>query len=124
MKLHRFQNIPEIQQQSLTPTTKKSVPAVLSTVAEMLNLLYKVMHSDFAAQISNEQISLEIGSTENCILKNIRLTVGPNQPSVQWVGGVSSQGVKWPRCEVDDQLLSSAEDKNDYSYTSTHPCAF
>jgi len=61
-KLHRFQNIPEIQQQSLTPTTKKSVPAVLS-VAEMLDPLHKVKHSDFATQISNEQISLEVGST-------------------------------------------------------------
>jgi len=86
--------------------------------------LHKVKHSDFATQISNEQISLEVGSKENCILKNIRLTVGPNQPSVQWVQGVSSQGVKWPGCEVDDRLLSSAEDKNDYSYTSTHPCPF
>lgn len=90
----------------------------------MLDPLHKVMHSDFAAQIGNEQISLEVESTENCILKNIRLTVEPNQPSVQWVGGVSSQGVKWPWCEDDYQLLSSAEDKNDYSYTSIHPCAF
>jgi uncharacterized phage protein gp47/JayE len=53
MKLHCFQNIPEIQQQSQTPTTKKSVPAVLSAVAEMLDPLHKVIHSDFAAQISN-----------------------------------------------------------------------
>lgn len=78
---------------------------MLSAVAEMLDPLHKVKHSDFATQISNEQISVEVGSTENCILKNIRLTVGPNQPSVQWVRGVSSQGVKWPGCEVDDRLL-------------------
>ena len=58
---------------------------MLSAVAEMLDPLHKVKHSDFATQISNEQISVEVGSTENCILKNIRLTVGPNQPSVHWV---------------------------------------
>jgi hypothetical protein len=86
--------------------------------------MHKVKHGDFAAQISNEQINVEVGSTDNCIFKNIRVTVGPNQPSVQWVPVVSSQAVKWPRCEVDDTLLSSAEDKNDYSYTATLPCAF
>jgi hypothetical protein len=82
--------------------------------------LHKVKHGDFAAQISNEQINLEVGSTDNCILKNIRVTVGPNQPSAEWVPVASSQEVKWPGCEVDDRLLSTAEDKNEYSYTSTH----
>jgi len=53
MKLHHFQNVSEIQQQSLTPTTKKSVPAVLSAVAEMLDPLHKAKRSDFATQISN-----------------------------------------------------------------------
>ena len=97
---------------SLAPTTKKSVPAVLSGVAEMLDPLHKVKHSDFAAQLVMNKC-LEVGSTENCILINIRLTVGSNQPSVQWVRGFSSEGVEWPGCEVDNRLLSSAEDKND-----------
>jgi hypothetical protein len=57
MKLHHFKNVSEIQQQSPTPTTKKSVPAVLSAVAEMLDPLHKVKHSNSATQISNEQMS-------------------------------------------------------------------
>jgi hypothetical protein len=50
--------------------------------------------------------------------------VGPNQPPIQCVQGVPSWGVKQPGCEVDGWPLSSAEVKNDCSYTSTHPCAF
>jgi hypothetical protein len=60
MKLHCFQNVPEIQQQSITDSyNQKSVPAV----AEMLGPLHKVKHSKFAAQISNKKINLEVGSS-------------------------------------------------------------
>jgi hypothetical protein len=75
---------------SQIPTTKKSIPAVLSAVVEMLDPLHKVKQSDFAAQIINVQINLEVGNSEHCISKTSGLAVGPNQPPIQCVQGVPS----------------------------------
>jgi hypothetical protein len=44
--------------------------------------------------------------------------LGPTQPPVQGVPGALSLGVKWPGREADHSLLSSAEVKNAWSYTS------
>jgi hypothetical protein len=44
---------------------------------------------------------------------------GPTQPPIQWVPGALSLGVKWPGREVDHSPPSSAEVKNEWSYTST-----
>jgi len=42
---------------------------------------------------------------------------------IQWAPGTLSPGLKWPEREADHSLLSSAEVKNAWSYTSTHPAS-
>jgi hypothetical protein len=44
---------------------------------------------------------------------------GPTQPPIQWVPGALSLGVKRPGREADHPPPSSAEVKNEWSYTST-----
>jgi len=46
------------------------------------------------------------------------------QPSIQWVPGALSLGVKWPGREADHTPQSSAEVKNAWSYTSTPQYVF
>jgi hypothetical protein len=41
----------------------------------------------------------------------IRTALGPTQPSIQWVPGALSLGVKWPGCEADQSPPSSAKVK-------------
>jgi hypothetical protein len=48
-----------------------------------------------------------------------RTVLGPTQPPIQWVPGVLSLGVKWRWREADHCPSSSAEVKNDWSYTCT-----
>jgi len=43
-------------------------------------------------------------STENTTTKP-----KPNQPPIQWVPGVCSCGVKWPRCDADDSPQSNVQ---------------
>jgi hypothetical protein len=50
-----------------------------------------------------------------------RTALGPTQPPIQWVPWTLSLGVKRPGLEADHSLPSSAEVKNDWSYTSTPP---
>jgi len=50
-----------------------------------------------------------------------RPTLGPNQPPFQWVPGVLTPEVKWTVREVDHSPPSSADVKNEWSYTSTSP---
>jgi hypothetical protein len=50
-----------------------------------------------------------------------RTAVGSTQPSIQWVPGALSLGVKRPESEADHLSLSSAEVKNAWSYTFTFP---
>jgi hypothetical protein len=38
-----------------------------------------------------------------------RMALGPTQPPIQWVPGAVSLGVKWPGCEADHSLPSSAD---------------
>lgn len=52
--------------------------------------------------------------------QNWRWTVGLTQPPFQWVQG-SFVTVKWPGCAVNHSSLSSAEDKNEWSYISSPP---
>ena len=52
-------------------------------------------------------------------LKIPRLALKPAQPFVQWVLEVLSPGVKQPGHEADNPASSSAEVKNEWSYTST-----
>jgi hypothetical protein len=53
-----------------------------------------------------------------------RPALGPTQPTIQWVPGAISLGVKRPGCEADHSPPSSAEVKNAWSYTSTPQYAF
>jgi hypothetical protein len=50
-----------------------------------------------------------------------RPALGPTQPTIQWVPGILSLGVKRPGREADHSPPSSAEIKNEWSYTSTPP---
>jgi hypothetical protein len=52
-----------------------------------------------------------------------RLALGPTQP-IYWEPGALSLAVKRPERESDHSPPSSAEVKNAWSYTSTHPVAF
>jgi hypothetical protein len=56
--------------------------------------------------------------------KSSRLALGSTQPSIQWVPGVLSPGVKWPGREADHSPPASAEVKKMWIYTSTAPYAF
>jgi hypothetical protein len=47
-----------------------------------------------------------------------RMALRPTQPSIQWVLGALSLGVKWPRSEADHSPPSTAEVKNMWHYTS------
>jgi hypothetical protein len=48
-----------------------------------------------------------------------RLAVGPIQSLLQWEPAALSKGVKQTKHEANHSLLSSAEDKKEWSYTST-----
>jgi hypothetical protein len=50
-----------------------------------------------------------------------RTALGPTQPPIQCVSGALSLGVKRPGREADHSPPSSADVKNAWSYTSTHP---
>jgi hypothetical protein len=52
------------------------------------------------------------------------MALGPTHPTIQWVLGALSLGVKQPGHEVDHSPPSSAEVKNAWSYTSTPPICF
>jgi len=41
-----------------------------------------------------------------------RPALGPTQPSIQWVSGTLSLGVKWPGREADHLPMASAEVDN------------
>jgi hypothetical protein len=49
-----------------------------------------------------------------------RRTLGPTQPPIQWVQDALSRKVKQPGPEADHRSPSSAEVKNEWSYTSIH----
>jgi hypothetical protein len=53
-----------------------------------------------------------------------RTALGPTQPSIQWVTGALSLGIKRPGREADHSPPSSAKDKNAWSYFSTPQCVF
>jgi hypothetical protein len=53
-----------------------------------------------------------------------RLSLGTTQPSLQWIPGAISPGVKQPGREANNSPRSSVEIKNTLSYTSTSPYAF
>jgi hypothetical protein len=48
-----------------------------------------------------------------------RTALGPTQPPIQWVPGAPSLGVKRQRREADHSPPSSAQVRNEWSYTST-----
>jgi hypothetical protein len=47
------------------------------------------------------------------------LILGPIQPPIQWLLRILLPGLKWLGHEADHSLPSSAEVKNEWSYTST-----
>jgi hypothetical protein len=53
-----------------------------------------------------------------------RPALGPTHPPIQWVRGALSLGVKRPECEADCTPPSSAEVRNEWSYTSFSQFAF
>jgi len=52
------------------------------------------------------------------------LAVGSTQPPIQWVLGILSPRVKWPRHEADHSPPSSTKVKNMLRYTSIPPYTF
>jgi hypothetical protein len=50
--------------------------------------------------------------------------MGPTQPTIQWVSGTLSLGVKWPVREAEHSPPSSAQVKNSWSYASTPQYVF
>jgi hypothetical protein len=64
------------------------------------------------------------GRTIFCFNTASRPALWPTQTPIQWVPGILSLGVKWPEIECDNSLTSSAEVKNEWSYTSTPPHGF
>jgi hypothetical protein len=56
-----------------------------------------------------------------CINTASRTALGPIQPPIQWVPGALFMGVKRPGREANHQLLSSAEFKEAWRYTSNRP---
>jgi len=50
-----------------------------------------------------------------------RPALGPTQPPIQWIPWAFKPGVKRPGREANHSPPSSAEFKNEYSYTSTPP---
>jgi hypothetical protein len=50
-----------------------------------------------------------------------RTALGLTQPPMKWVPGALSMGVKWPEREADHSPPSSAEVRNEWSYTSIPP---
>jgi hypothetical protein len=59
------------------------------------------------------------GAKDFSRIKTYRLALGPTQPPVQWFPRVLPLGVKQPRREAVHSPLSSADVKNEWSYTST-----
>jgi hypothetical protein len=53
-----------------------------------------------------------------------RTALGTTQPSIQWVPGAVSLGLKRPSHEADHSPPSSAKVKNAWSYTSTPEYVF
>jgi hypothetical protein len=53
-----------------------------------------------------------------------RTALGPTQPSIQWVQGALSVGLKRPGREVDHSPPPSTEVKNAWSHTSIPQCIF
>jgi hypothetical protein len=58
------------------------------------------------------------------LLHVVQPALGPTQPPIQRVPGELSPGVKRLGPEGDHSLLTSAEFKKMWIYTSTPPCAF
>jgi hypothetical protein len=52
------------------------------------------------------------------------MALGPSQPPIQRVPGAHTLGVKRPGREADNSPQSSAEVKNEWSYTSTPSIRF
>jgi hypothetical protein len=50
-----------------------------------------------------------------------RPVLEPTQPPIQWIPGALSLGLKRPEREADHPSPYSAEVKNEWSYTSSHP---
>jgi hypothetical protein len=55
------------------------------------------------------------------IFRPPRPVLGPTQPTVNWVPGLSPGGKVRPGCAADHSPSSSAAVMEQYSYTSTHP---
>jgi hypothetical protein len=53
-----------------------------------------------------------------------RLALGPTQPTIQWVLGVLSPGVKWLGREADQSPPTGVKVKKMWIYTTTPPYAF
>jgi hypothetical protein len=56
----------------------------------------------------------------------VKMALGPTQPAIQLgTGGSFLEGrVKWQRCEADSSISSSAEVKDESSYSSASPHSF
>jgi hypothetical protein len=59
--------------------------------------------------------------TDSCRPKTCGLDLWPTQPPGQWVPGVLFTGLKWPGHDGKQSPLSSADIKNEWSYTLTPP---
>jgi hypothetical protein len=80
---------------------------------------YYSVHTDWMIGCSSPGRGWEFFSSSES-----RQALGPTQPPIQWVTGVSPLGVKRPGRETDHSPPSSAEVNNSWSCTSTPQYAF
>jgi hypothetical protein len=84
----------------------------------------------FCSEVYRLEIKIEIHRKQTRALQNYvfgnayKLALGPIQPHIQWVPETLSPGENRPGREAERSPPSTAEVKNAWSYTSTHPYTF
>jgi hypothetical protein len=69
----------------------------------------------------DDQVSILGRSWDSLFTTASRPALRPTQPPIRWVPAIRSPSIKRPRREADHSPSSSAEVKNEWSYTSIPP---